>query len=100
MWAGILTLCLSVALSLTKGVSDLIEAFGQLGQTDFRPRLSIVGDGPERTAILSKSRGAWPRTASDFHRDQARLRLGQVCRETSGYGGTVAMGRAIRHRRA
>lgn len=50
-----------------KGISDLIEALGQLGQTGFRPRLSLVGDGPERTAIL-KSRGAWPRTTSDFHR--------------------------------
>ena len=37
-----------------KGVSDLIEALGQLGQTGFRPRLSIVGDGPERPAILTR----------------------------------------------
>jgi glycosyltransferase involved in cell wall biosynthesis len=37
-----------------KGISDLIEALGQLGQTGFRPRLSLVGDGPERTAILKR----------------------------------------------
>ena len=37
-----------------KGSSDLIEALGQLGQTGFRPRLSLVGDGPERTAILTR----------------------------------------------
>ena len=51
-----------------KGVTDLIDALGQLGQAGFRPRLSIVGDGPERPAILTRSRGAWPWTASDFHR--------------------------------
>jgi glycogen synthase len=37
-----------------KGVSDLIDALGQLGQAGFRPRLSIVGDGPERPAILKR----------------------------------------------
>ena len=37
-----------------KGISDLIDALGQLGQTNFRPRLSIVGDGPERPAILAR----------------------------------------------
>ena len=37
-----------------KGSADLIEALGQLGQTGFRPRLSLVGDGPERTAILTR----------------------------------------------
>jgi glycogen(starch) synthase len=37
-----------------KGVPDLIDALGELCQAGFRPRLSIVGDGPERTAILSK----------------------------------------------
>jgi glycogen synthase len=39
-----------------KGVTDLIDALGQLGQTGFRPRLSIVGDGPERAAILRRVR--------------------------------------------
>jgi glycogen synthase len=39
-----------------KGISDLIDAFGQLGQTGFRPRLSIVGDGPERPAIFTRVR--------------------------------------------
>jgi glycogen synthase len=37
-----------------KGVSDLIDALGQLAQAGFRPRLSIVGDGPERPAILTR----------------------------------------------
>ena len=37
-----------------KGVTDLIDALGQLGQAGFRPRLSIVGDGPERPAILTR----------------------------------------------
>ena len=39
-----------------KGVADLIDALGQLGQTGFRPRLSIVGDGPERSAIMTRVR--------------------------------------------
>jgi len=47
----------------------VIDALGQLGQAGFRPRLSIVGDGPERLGHFNKSRGAWPRTASDCHRD-------------------------------
>jgi glycogen synthase len=37
-----------------KGVSDLIEAIGHLGRAGFRPRLSIVGDGPERSAIVTR----------------------------------------------
>jgi glycogen(starch) synthase len=37
-----------------KGVSDLIDALGQLGQAGFRPRLSIVGDGPERPVIFTR----------------------------------------------
>jgi glycogen(starch) synthase len=37
-----------------KGVTDLIDALGQLGRAGFRPRLSIVGDGPERPAILTR----------------------------------------------
>jgi glycosyltransferase involved in cell wall biosynthesis len=37
-----------------KGVPDLIDALGQLGQAGFRPRLSIVGDGPERATILAR----------------------------------------------
>jgi len=37
-----------------KGVTDLIDALGQLGQADFRPRLSIVGAGPERPLILAR----------------------------------------------
>jgi glycogen(starch) synthase len=37
-----------------KGVTDLIDALGQLGQAGFRPRLSIVGDGPERPAIFTR----------------------------------------------
>jgi glycosyltransferase involved in cell wall biosynthesis len=37
-----------------KGVIDLIEAMGELGRAGFRPRLSIVGDGPERPAILTR----------------------------------------------
>ena len=39
-----------------KGVADLIDALGQLAQTGFRPRLSIVGDGPERFAIRTRVR--------------------------------------------
>src|SRR5262249_99346 len=39
-----------------KGVSDLIDALGELGETGFRPRLSIVGEGPERIAILRRVR--------------------------------------------
>jgi glycogen synthase len=41
-------------LDSIKGVSDLVEAMGHLGQAGFRPRLSIVGDGPERSAIVTK----------------------------------------------
>ena len=41
-------------LNSDKGVSDLVEAMGHLGQAGFRPRLSIVGDGPERSAIVTK----------------------------------------------
>jgi glycogen(starch) synthase len=37
-----------------KGVTDLIDALGELGKAGFRPRLSIVGDGPERPLILTK----------------------------------------------
>src|SRR6516165_9519643 len=37
-----------------KGVIGLIEAMGELGRAGFRPRLSIVGDGPERPAILRR----------------------------------------------
>jgi glycosyltransferase involved in cell wall biosynthesis len=37
-----------------KGVPDLIDALGELGQQGFRPRLSIVGDGPERPVILKR----------------------------------------------
>jgi glycosyltransferase involved in cell wall biosynthesis len=37
-----------------KGVTDLIDALGQLGQAGFRPRLSIVGAGPERSLILAR----------------------------------------------
>jgi glycosyltransferase involved in cell wall biosynthesis len=37
-----------------KGVTDLIDALGQLGQADFRPRLSIVGAGPEQPLILAR----------------------------------------------
>jgi len=37
-----------------KGVMDLIDALGHLGQAGLRPRLSIVGDGPERTAALRR----------------------------------------------
>ena len=36
-----------------KGVSDLIDAMAHLGLASFRPRLSIVGDGPERSAIMT-----------------------------------------------
>jgi glycogen synthase len=37
-----------------KGVSDLIDALGQLSREGFQPRLSIVGDGPERPGILAR----------------------------------------------
>jgi glycosyltransferase involved in cell wall biosynthesis len=37
-----------------KGVPDLIDALGQLSREGFRPRLSIVGDGPERPGILAR----------------------------------------------
>jgi len=37
-----------------KGVTDLIDALGQLSEAGFRPRLSIVGDGPERPAISTR----------------------------------------------
>jgi glycogen(starch) synthase len=39
-----------------KGVIDLVDALGEVGQTGFRPRLSIVGDGPERSAIMTRVR--------------------------------------------
>jgi len=54
MSPGILILYLSVALFLIKGVSDLIDALSVLGGAGLRPRLSIVGDGPERPAILAR----------------------------------------------
>src|SRR5205807_6318628 len=41
-------------LVLDKGVVGLIEGMGELGRAGFRPRLSIVGDGPERPAILRR----------------------------------------------
>src|SRR5262249_37232715 len=34
-----------------KGVEDLVRAFGELSQTDQRPQLSIVGDGPDFSAL-------------------------------------------------
>jgi glycosyltransferase involved in cell wall biosynthesis len=37
-----------------KGVLDLIDVLNELRQGGFRPRLSIVGDGPERPAILRR----------------------------------------------
>jgi len=37
-----------------KGVSDLVDALSDLGRVGLRPRLSIVGDGPERPAILAR----------------------------------------------
>lgn len=37
-----------------KGVMDLIDALEQLNQESFRPRLSIVGHGPERQAISAR----------------------------------------------
>jgi glycogen(starch) synthase len=37
-----------------KGVSDLVDALSDLGGAGLRPRLSIVGDGPERPAILAR----------------------------------------------
>jgi glycogen synthase len=37
-----------------KGVSDLVDALSELGGAGLRPRLSIVGDGPERPAILAR----------------------------------------------
>jgi glycogen(starch) synthase len=37
-----------------KGVPDLIDALAQLSRVGLRPRLSIVGDGPERSAIISR----------------------------------------------
>jgi glycogen synthase len=37
-----------------KGVTDLIDALGHLGQAGFRPRLSIVGAGPERSLTLAR----------------------------------------------
>jgi glycosyltransferase involved in cell wall biosynthesis len=37
-----------------KGVSDLIEAMRELGRAGFRPHLSIVGDGPERSATVTR----------------------------------------------
>jgi glycogen(starch) synthase len=39
-----------------KGVADLIEAMGQLDRAGLRPRLSIVGEGPERLGLSSKVR--------------------------------------------
>ena len=67
-----------------KGVSDLIEAMGELGRGSFRPRLSIVGDGPERPAILTRvgELGLGPqvtftgvKTGSDLARFVARHRV-------------------------
>jgi glycogen(starch) synthase len=37
-----------------KGVKDLISAFECLGSGGFRPNLTIVGDGPERPALVSQ----------------------------------------------
>jgi glycosyltransferase involved in cell wall biosynthesis len=38
-----------------KGVADLLDALGHLGRLGLRPQLSIVGDGPERGALLRKT---------------------------------------------
>jgi glycogen synthase len=38
-----------------KGAMVLIDALEQLNQEGFRPRLSIVGDGPERRAISARA---------------------------------------------
>jgi glycogen(starch) synthase len=40
-----------------KGIADLIDALAELGRTGFRPRLSIVGDGPGRPHILTRVKG-------------------------------------------
>jgi glycogen synthase len=37
-----------------KGVADLIDALGELHKAGLRPRLSIVGEGPERIATLTR----------------------------------------------
>jgi glycogen(starch) synthase len=37
-----------------KGVGDLIDAMGHLACMGLRPNLSIVGDGPERPAIMER----------------------------------------------
>jgi glycogen synthase len=37
-----------------KGIADLIDALRHLGEMGFQPRLSLIGDGPELPAILTK----------------------------------------------
>jgi len=39
-----------------KGVTDLVDAFAYLRQTGLRPKLSIVGEGPELTNIIKRVR--------------------------------------------
>jgi glycosyltransferase involved in cell wall biosynthesis len=41
-------------LDSDKGAIDLIDALGLLSRAGFRARLSIVGDGPERSAIFRR----------------------------------------------
>jgi len=41
-------------LDSDKGAIDLVEALGLLSRAGFRPRLSIVGDGPERPTIFRR----------------------------------------------
>jgi glycosyltransferase involved in cell wall biosynthesis len=79
-----------------KGVIGLIEAMGELGRAGFRPRLSIVGDGPERPAILRRvgELDLGPRvtftgvkTGSDLARFVARHRVMAIpSRLAEGFG--------------
>jgi glycosyltransferase involved in cell wall biosynthesis len=83
-----------------KGVFDLIEAMGQLGRAGFRPRLSIVGDGPERSAIVTRvgELGLGPqvtftgtKTGSDLARFVARHRVMAVPSRWAEPFGIVAL---------
>jgi glycogen synthase len=83
-----------------KGVPDLLDALSYLGQADLRPQLSIVGDGPDLSAIQTKVNelGLGPQVSftgvkrgSDLARFVARHRIMAVPSRWAEPFGVVAL---------